>query len=103
MFSSSGPVTSLGKALAIGMAGSLAGTRPTGTGLAAASLPMTIGRLLGGVLVSLLVVGALQRLVAVAGFAVATGLLITFVLQTWFEYLQGGFLVDALAIGLSVA
>lgn len=80
----------------------LADTDPTGSGLAAASFPITIGGMLGGVLVSFLVVGALRRLAALGGFAVATGLLLTFVLQTWFEYLQGNFWVNAAAMSMSV-
>ncbi|MFT4211914.1 MAG: hypothetical protein QM626_08575 [Microbacterium sp.] len=81
---------------------SLSDTDSTGAGLAAASFPMMLGGMLGGVLVSLLVVGAVRRLAALAGFAVTAGLLITLVMQGWFEYLQGDFWLNALAIGLSV-
>lgn len=73
-----------------------------GSGLAAASFPLTMGGMIGGILVSLLVVGVIRRLVALAGFAVSAGILLTLVLQTWFEYLQGDFWVNALVIGLSV-
>ncbi|MFC9518479.1 hypothetical protein ACFTSD_22330 [Nocardiaceae bacterium NPDC056970] len=73
-----------------------------GSGLASASFPLTMGGMIGGILVSLLVVGVIRRLVALAGFAVSAGILLTLVLQTWFEYLQGDFWVNALVIGLSV-
>lgn len=75
---------------------------PTGAGLAAASFPLTMGGMIGGILISLLVVGVIRRLVALAGFAVATGVVLTLVLQTWFEFLQGSFVLNATAIGLSV-
>ena len=80
----------------------LADSDPTGSGLAAASFPLMIGGMLGGVLVSLLVVGAARRLAALAGFAVAAGLVLTFILQTWFEYLPGDFWVNALVMGTSI-
>jgi len=75
---------------------------PTGSGLVAASFPLTMGGMLGGILVSLLVVGVIRRLAALAGFAVATGLVLTLILQTWFGFLQGSFLLNALAVALSV-
>lgn len=75
---------------------------PNGTGLAAASFPLTMGGMIGGILVSLLVVGTWRRLAALGAFAVATGIVIALVMQTWFAYLQGEFWLNALAIGLSV-
>jgi hypothetical protein len=54
--------------------------------------------MIGGVLMSLIVVGALRRL---AGFAVGVGVLPTLALQTWFEYLQRDFWLNALAFALS--
>lgn len=80
----------------------LADTDTTGAGLAAASFPLAIGGMLGGVLISLLVVGAVRRLAAVGGFAVASGLILAFIMQTWFQYLQGDFLLNALAMGLTM-
>jgi hypothetical protein len=80
----------------------LSNSDPTGSGMAAASFPFTLGGMLGGVLISLLVVGPLRRLAALAGFAVVAGVVLALVLQTWWEFLQGDFWVNALAIGLSV-
>lgn len=74
----------------------------TGSGLAAAAFPMTMGGMLGGILLSLLVVGPMRRLAGLLGFAVATGLIVTIVLQPWFHFLQGDYWINALAIGLSV-
>ena len=80
----------------------LADTDPTGTGLAAASFPLMLGGMIGGILVSLLVVGVWRRLAAVAIFAASAGIILTLVLQTWFEYLQGDFWLNALAVGVSI-
>lgn len=70
---------------------SLTDTDPTGAGIAAASFPIAIGGMIGGVVISLLVVGPVRRLAAVSGFAVAAGLVLAFIMQTWFQYLQGSF------------
>lgn len=80
----------------------LSASDPTGAGLAAASFPLTIGGMMGGVIISLLVVGPLRRLAAAAAFAVAAGLVLAFIMQTWFQYLQGDFWVIAAAMGLTM-
>lgn len=80
----------------------LSSTDPTGSGLSAAAFPLTLGGMIGGVMITLLVAGPVRRLAALAGLGVAAGLLFTLVLQTWFDYLQGDFLINALAMGLSV-
>ena len=75
---------------------------PSGTGLTAASFPLTLGGMIGGILISLIVVGALRRLAALAGFAVSVGLVLTLVLQNWFHFIQGDFWINAVAMGLSI-
>ncbi|VXB05629.1 ABC-2 family transporter protein [Arthrobacter sp. 9AX] len=80
----------------------LSASDPAGTGLAAASFPLAIGGMMGGIIISLLVVGVIRRLVAAAGFAVAAGLVLAFIMQTWFQYLLGDFWVTALAMGLTM-
>src|SRR5947199_92804 len=74
---------------------------PTGSGIAAASFPFTLGGMIGGILISLLVVGPVRRLAALGAFAVVAGIGLALVLQTWWGYLQGDFWINALAIGLS--
>lgn len=81
---------------------SLSPDDPNGTGLTAAAFPLTMGGMLGGILISLLVVGVIRRLVALGGFAVAAGMLLSLVLHTWFGFLPGDFWPIALAMGLSV-
>lgn len=80
----------------------LSDSDPTGTGLAAASFPLTIGGMLGGVLIALGVAGAIRRLVALVGFGAGVGLVLTLILHTWFEYIPGDFWLNALAISLSI-
>ncbi|MFE4196076.1 hypothetical protein ACFRJ9_09450 [Paenarthrobacter sp. NPDC056912] len=80
----------------------LSASDPNGSGLAAASFPMAMGGMIGGALISLLVVGAIRRLVALAGFGVAVGLILALILDTWFGFLQGDFWINASAIALSI-
>lgn len=80
----------------------LASSDPSGAGLAATSFPMMLGGMLGGVLVAMLVAGPLRRIAALGGFSAATGLVLALVLHTWFEFLQGNFWLNALALGVSI-
>lgn len=80
----------------------LASTDESGTGLIAASFPLVLGGLLGGMLVSLLVVGVVRRLVALLVYAIAAGFVIALILQTLFGILQGSFLVNASALSLAM-
>ncbi|WP_171041252.1 ABC transporter permease [Sinomonas susongensis] len=76
---------------------------PRGTGLAVAGLPLVIGGIIGGVLISLLVSGTWRRLFAVLAYGVVGGLGLTGVLQGWFHVLQSDFWVNAAATGLGIA
>jgi hypothetical protein len=80
----------------------LAETDPTGAGLAASSFPIVLGGMLGGILLSLLVAGAVRRLIGLAVFGVVAGALSALILQTWFGLLQGDWLLNALALGLGM-
>ncbi|SFS14984.1 hypothetical protein SAMN04487846_3020 [Microbacterium sp. cf046] len=80
----------------------LADSDPTGAGLAAAAFPLTIGGMLGGILLSLLVAGAVRRLVGLLVFGVAAGVFAALVMQTWFGLLQGDWLLNAAALGLGM-
>ena len=80
----------------------LASTDKNGTGLIAASFPLVLGGLLGGILVSLLVVGVVRRLVALFVYAIAAGFVIALILQTLFGILQGDFLVNVAALSLAM-
>ncbi|MFF1635117.1 ABC transporter permease [Leifsonia sp. NPDC058248] len=80
----------------------LASTDARGLGLTAASFPLVLGGLLGGILISLLVAGVWRRLAAVTTYAVVGGLGIVAIMQGWFGVLQGSYWVNALAVGLAM-
>lgn len=75
---------------------------PTGGGLNAAAFPIVLGGMVGGVLVSLLVVGVLRRVLALLVYAIAAGALTALILQTWLQVLQRDWLTNAAALGLAM-
>ncbi|MFE5671227.1 hypothetical protein ACFQ58_06390 [Agromyces sp. NPDC056523] len=80
----------------------LADTDPRGTGLTAAMFPIVLGGMLGGIVISLTIIGALRRIVAVLVYAVAAGLVLAGILQGWFGALQGEFWLNSAAIALAL-
>jgi hypothetical protein len=80
----------------------LASTDERGVGLTAAAFPMVLGGMLGGILVSLLVTGVWRRLVSLTAYAVIAGAGLAAIMQAWFGILQGDYLANASAIGLSL-
>ncbi len=80
----------------------VAASDSSGNGLLAASFPLVLGGLLGGILVSLLVVGVVRRLIALAVYATAAGVVLALLLQTLFGILQGSFVVNASALALAM-
>ncbi|MBM7505586.1 hypothetical protein ACFPER_00620 [Agromyces aurantiacus] len=81
----------------------LADTDPRGTGLTAAMFPIVIGGMLGGIAISLAVIGAMRRVAAVVVYSAVGGLLLTGILQGWFGALQGDYWVNSAAIALALA
>ncbi|GAA3798541.1 hypothetical protein [Cellulomonas soli] len=75
---------------------------PRGVVLGAATFPLVLGGILGGVVISTTVVGARRRVTAVGLYAVVAGLGVTAVLQGWFGALVGPFWADAAAVGLAL-
>lgn len=80
----------------------LAETDARGTGLTTLSFPLVIGGMIGGVVVSLLVVGVWRRLTAVVLYSAAAGVVVTAIGQAWFGILQGSAVLNAVAIAASV-
>jgi hypothetical protein len=76
---------------------------PRGTGFTAALFPLLIGGIVGGIGISLAIVGILRRLLAVAVYCVVGALLLTLILHTWFGSLLGNWWLDATAIALTIA
>ena len=76
---------------------------PAGGLLTSSSFPLLFGGILGGVLISTLIRGTSRRLVAVAVYALVSGVVVAAIFQPWFGALQGDFLSNALALALSIA
>ena len=75
---------------------------PRGTGLALLGLPLAMGGMIGGVLISLLVTGLRRRLGAAAAYGMVGGLGLVGILQGWFGILSGPYLLNSLAMGLGL-
>lgn len=75
---------------------------PNGAGLAASSFPLALGGMLGGILISLLVVGIARRLVALLVNGAGAGLIVGLILQPLLGVLQGPFLLNAAGLGLAM-
>jgi hypothetical protein len=80
----------------------LADSDPRGAGLTAAAFPLTLGGMLGGILASVLIVGAWRRVVAITIYVVVAGFSLAGILQGWFGALQGDYLANAGAIALTL-
>ncbi len=81
----------------------LADTDPRGTGLTAALFPLVLGGMLGGIAISIAVIGAMRRVVAVVVYSVAGGLVLAGIAQSWFGALQGDYWLNSAAIALALA
>ncbi len=75
---------------------------PRGTGFTAALFPLLLGGMIGGIGISVAVAGAMRRVLAVSLYAVAGGLVLAAVLQSWFGSLQGNWGLNAGAIALAI-
>lgn len=73
---------------------------PRGTGFVAGFLPLAMTSLAAGALIFFLVGRRSARLVALLTYAVAAGLVVAAVQQTWLSILPGGYLAVAGALGL---
>ncbi|WP_270260227.1 ABC transporter permease [Kocuria marina] len=76
---------------------------PRGSGLAIAGLPLTMGGMIGGALISLLVTGVRKHLLAIALYGVLGGLTLAGILQGVFGILQANYWANAAATGLGIA
>jgi hypothetical protein len=81
----------------------LADTDPRGTGLTAALFPLVLGGMLGGIAISIAIVGAMRRVAAVLIYSVAGGLTLAGIVQGWFGSLQGDYWLNSAAIALALA
>lgn len=75
---------------------------PTGAGLAAAALPLVLGGMIGGAVIAFRVLGTGRKALALVAYMAASGLVLSATLGSWFGFLQGGFWIDALALGVAI-
>jgi hypothetical protein len=80
----------------------LASTDPRGAGLISSSFPLVLGGMLGGIAISIAVVGVWRRVTAVIVYSAVAGLALAGIMQGWFGALQGDYLVNAAAIALAL-
>ncbi|MGW4946121.1 hypothetical protein ACWEOZ_31585 [Actinoplanes sp. NPDC004185] len=76
---------------------------PRGAGLTAGALPLVIGGLLAAALLTTLVRGTGRRVAGALAFAVTGGLAMAAILQFWLGSLDGAYLANAGAVGLTIA
>lgn len=81
----------------------LADTDPRGTGLTAALFPLVLGGMLGGIAISIAIVGAMRRVAAVLIYSMAGGVTLAGIMQGWFGSLQGDYWLNSAAIALALA
>ncbi len=74
-----------------------------GVGLTAAAFPLTLGGMLGGIAISLLIVGVWRRLAGVIVYSIIAGVGVVSVMQGWFGVLEGSFLANTAAVSLAMA
>ncbi|NUU18343.1 hypothetical protein HP550_13890 [Cellulomonas humilata] len=75
---------------------------PRGAVLGAVTFPLVIGGMIGGIAISLTVVGVWRRITAVVGYSVLGGLAVAGVLQGWFGALAGSYAVNAGIVALAI-
>jgi hypothetical protein len=80
----------------------LASTDPRGSVLGAASFPLVLGGMIGGIAISILIVGVWRRVTALLLYSIVGGLALAGILQGLFGALQGSFIVNAGAISLTL-
>ncbi|WP_211881586.1 hypothetical protein [Pseudarthrobacter albicanus] len=80
----------------------LAAADSKGTGLALAAFPLAFGGMIGGILVSLMVVGNRRRLGTLALYSILAGGLIVLVMQGLYGVLQGNAMLNGLGAGLAL-
>lgn len=76
---------------------------PWGSGLAIAGLPLTMGGMIGGILISTLVTCARKHLLAIALYGIFGGLALASIMQGIFGILQSNFFANWAGIGLGIA
>lgn len=79
----------------------LAEDDPTGAGLASAAFPLTLGGIVGGLFLSLLIQGRGKKVLFVSAFATLSGFVISWVMHDLFGFFQGDIWFTALVVAAS--
>lgn len=79
----------------------LVDTDPRGTGLAAASFPLVLGGMIGGIALTVALVGVWRRVVALGVYVIVAGFAAAAILQFWFQVLPGDYLLNSLGYSLA--
>jgi hypothetical protein len=74
-----------------------------GLRMSAAFFPLLLGGMIGGIAISLGVVGSMRRVLAVVVYAAVGGIVLTSILQSWFGALQGDYWLNTAAFALALA
>jgi hypothetical protein len=75
---------------------------PNGSKLASAAFPILFGGMIGGIALSILVVGAVRRLVGATVYSVVGGIVLALIMQSWLGSVQGSFWTNAAAFALAI-
>ncbi len=95
------PVTAAPKVIVTDIV-SLVPTDAKGTGLTLAAFPLAFGGMIGGILVSLVVVGNRRRIATLVIYSVLAGGIIVLVMQGLYGVFQGNVVLNILAVALSL-
>ena len=76
---------------------------PNGSLLSSAFFPMLIGGMIGGILISTLIVGSTSRILAVTVYSAVGGLVLAGILQGWFGSILGEFWLNVGAFSMAIA
>lgn len=80
----------------------LASTDARGAALASSSFPLVLGGMIGGIAISIAIVGVWRRVTAVLLYSAIGGLALAGIMQGWFGALQGDYLLNSAAIALAL-
>lgn len=76
---------------------------PNGSLLSSAFFPMLLGGIIGGIMIATLIVGSVQRILAVTVYSAVGGVVLTSILQGWFGSIQGEFWLNVGAFSMTIA
>lgn len=74
-----------------------------GSRFASAAFPLLFGGMIGGIALSIAIVGSLRRVTGLLAYAAVGGIVLTAILQGWFGAVQGEFWLNAGAFALGIA